>query len=106
VAIERGERREGGIVKSERHSDAENGPGGEEQNGAGRPGEHDEAGCQHDVRQHQNAASALPIDDPADRRTGESCDQQSGREGCEDPRAGHADRVTDRAGKNGRQIIA
>jgi hypothetical protein len=47
----------------------------------------------------------MPIDDPPDRRTGKRGEQQSARERCEDPRLGHADAGTDRAGKNGGQIV-
>ena len=47
----------------------------------------------------------MPIDNPPDRRAGECREQQGSREGCEDPRLRHADAGTDRAGKNGGQII-
>lgn len=106
AAIERAERRKGGVVESERHSDTENRPCGEKQNRPVRHCKCDEPSGEHDVGQHQHAASATSIDDPPDRRTGERCDQQSAREGSEDPRPGHADAGTDRAGKNGWQVVA
>jgi len=48
-----------------------------------RSGQHDEAGGQNDVRQHQHPASAVTVDDAADRRTGEGGDEQSRRERTE-----------------------
>ena len=61
---------------------------------------------QHDVRQRQHTVSAMPIDNPPDRRAGKSGKQQSAQEGCENPRPRHTDAGTNRTGKNGGQVTA
>jgi hypothetical protein len=95
VAVDRGKRRESGVIEAKRHADAENGPGNRKHRRAICCGKQHQARRQHDIREHQHPASAVPVDHSADRRAGKRRDQQCAGKSREDPGARNPDSGAD-----------
>ena len=106
AAIDRGQRGKGRIVKPQRHAEAQHRPCAGERDRPPGEAEPDEPGRQHQVRQHQHAATAAAVDRPADRRPQRRLQQQRGREKAEKQRFRHLQSGGDRLGQDRRQIIA
>ena len=76
MTVERSECGKAGVVKPERHADAEHGPGDAEHHRAVCRREHKQAAGQHDIGDDQHAAPATAVDDAPHGWTGECRYQQ------------------------------
>ncbi len=106
AAIKAGQRGEGCVVEPHRHADPEQEPGDRQAQDALRQPERGEPGRQHEVREGQHGAAAMPVDDRSDVRPDDRLQQQCRREHREKRACREAEPRRDRASQHRRQVIA
>ena len=106
AAVEPSQRGKGSVVKPHRHADPQQEPSNDEPHDSLRHAERRKTSGEHEVREGQHGAAAMPVDQRPDIGADRGGEQQGRREDAEEHPGRQAEAGGDRRAEDRRQVIA